>query len=612
MNIAQRWLRLGAVAASVAFHAAVLLPLLDEPIGSSRGAMFEVAMADEQRPMRAFRALDDAAFADAEADGPRAMAVESDEPADAAEQVRRTSEQLLDQADPVEQLPPQPGKPIDPAAVAPDRPDLAPPDPGADAARPGAAAVIDAAAQLAEAVSPPLDLPTFTGATDEPATAQPAQGPIDIGRATGDAALRGAVGRGDGHGAGAGDGFGAGFNPFADGVPLAPPTQADPLDPQEQPPLAKLPRIDLARPTLPEGDEPRQPPVNLDTDFEYALHAWHGPLVIERGWFKDDEVIREPTGWFEIQIRPKPSLRRLTPLKKDVVYVVDTSSSIGYDWLGSIKRGVIGSLDSLNKGDRFNVVMFRETVNVLAAGGLLEATRANREKAAEFIRRAEGAGYTDVNKALAQLVRRDLGDDRVYQVIFISDGKPTAGTVGARQIIDVFTRANNLVAGVYAVAVGNDVNAELLGALAYRNKGRVIRPGNAAKAGPVIRDLASRIQYPILKDATFNAAGVNTRHIYPRQPRDVYQHEPITLFGRHAPDDERLTMRITGASGPRRLTFGTTLKFDAAAPADRALASRWATAYLYHLRSQILRLPDAEQPALRDRIEQLKRIYQLQ
>jgi len=337
---------------------------------------------------------------------------------------------------------------------------------------------------------------------------------------------------------------------------------------------------------------------HLDDDFEYVLTRYASGKNFRGG--------------FEVEIRPRASLKRLRALGKDVVYVVDTSGSIGAQWLHSAKIGVGAAMDALNAGDRFNVVLFAEQVRVLDATGLVEATAENVEKARRFIVEGTSAGYTDVNQALAKLVRRGVGDDRVYQVIFVSDGQPTAGSVNPREIIDAFTRENNLTAAIYAVAVGEDVNRQLLGALAYRNKGYVVSGINAIRCGDVVRDLASRLRYPILKDATFSAAGVDAGQIYPRQPRDVYQNDPVVLYGRYERLDQKLSMRIVGTSGAKRMDFSFTRSIGDAKQGAATILKNWAERKMHHLTAALLREGAGNAEVIRKEIEGLKKEYGLE
>lgn len=593
----ERWFMIGAGTASLVLHAAFVLLLLDVQIGSTQAALFDPGTNDT-RELEVYRWPDEYLESTPSTDPSDVLAADRSQ-SDRSPQIQKTSQQLLKQSDPRASLPVDPSTKVTGASLEPS--DLEPRAPGEPQLADRTAVALVTAGDLVRAASPAIDLPTYVQPTDEPDLAAPPTGRIDVSRGTGGTSVTQAV---NGSGGSAGTGFGFGVDPT-----LPPP----PVPPQVAPPAPPvfLPEIEPNPADRVPEIKPDKPQVRLDSDFDFELRIWAGPLRRSAGWFGSDEVVNEREGWFELQIRPRPSLRRLKPLAKDVVYVIDTSASISRSWLGAVKSGVAGALDSLNPGDRFNVVMFHENVTILEPNGWLEASDASRARARTFVNEAARAGYTDVDRALRQLVRRDVGDDRVYQVIFISDGRPTSGSISAKQIIDVFTRANNLVAGIYCVAVGEEVNTSLLGALAYRNKGYVVRPAKANQAAAAIRDLASRLRYPILKDTVFNAAGVDTRQIFPRQPRDVYQHEPISIFGRFEPTDTRVNLRLVGQTPTQQMTFGSTLTFDRATPADRNIADGWATAHLYHLTSEMLRRPADSRGDLERQIEQLKKTYGL-
>jgi hypothetical protein len=369
----------------------------------------------------------------------------------------------------------------------------------------------------------------------------------------------------------------------------------------------------LAESLLPQEPAVR-PIVHLDNDFDYRLTTFDGPITQSGGLlglFGQRRQQPAPTGpaYFNVNITPRKSLVRLKALKKDVVWVIDTSESIKPDWVDAIKRGVSLALDTLNEGDRFNIVMFKDTVSVLSGAGLLTNSLANRETALKFLGAAEASGYTDVNRALGRLIVRDTPPDRVYQIVLITDGKPTRGAIDARQIINLITRENDMVAGIYCVGVGADQDRQLLEFLAYRNKGRVTYPENVRACATSIRGLASRLRYPILKDATYDAVGIDTRAVYPRIPRDIYQNEPIDLFGRFTQQDRSVSLRLTGSNAEDIYDFTFTLNFAQAVSGEESIAMDWAFWKLHQLYSEVIR--QGPTPELQEQMNQIKRDYGL-
>lgn len=623
MNDRDRKILIAALLISVAAHVLIALPIWDMPIGQSQAALFNRPTPPEQS-VPAYRMPAEDMYAESiDSQEPEPLAVEG--AGETPKAIERASQDMLERLDPLAMLP-EDTRPVEPLGETDDRPRDDVPDSAGDPSPPPAR-LLDASTPLIEHADPNIDLPRFIEPDDTVQAPAPSDERIDSAAHLNMASLVRALTSDNPAQAGnvgqAGDselGIGAGFpGGFGDGTGTGTGTGAGTGtgtsgttgDGSDEPIELMIPFDDLPPMVdkLPDLPPPDKPTVHLDGDFDYVLRTYDGPVREKRGLF-GSTVPREAgePAWYEIQIRPRASLRRLKPLAKDVVYVVDTSSSIQAKWLASVKTGVASALDALNEGDRFNIIMFEQEVKLLTTDALMDASKQNIKAARAFIKDAKVAGFTDVNKALSGLVKRRLPPDRVYQIIFISDGTPTAGAISPQQIIDVFTRENAGVAAIYAVAVGDDVNEPLLESLAYRNKGYVKRPDNAKATTGVIRELASRLRHPILKDATFTAAGVDTRSIYPRQPRDMHQHDPISMFGRYD-DNKQVMMRVSGDSGAKRMDFTFRLSFENAQAGEQRIAADWARAYTHHLMSEMLRRGASDAVRLQEQIDAIRKRY---
>ncbi len=610
MNDHNRRLVLIAAGVSVLLHAAAALAVFNIPLGRLGGELF-LSRPPIEVDRTEVRPADPGEFFDVPTDV-ESMAIEDDAAPSQRmwrELVERTDLSRLNVNDRADDRPlPEPD----------DAPATEAPEPRVEPATPGEAKVVDAAGAALRRLDTAVRLPEYVAPTDEIDPPSDSAGPVDLSRLLDAEAIDAATG-GGGTGIPGALGDGAG-----DAATLSPTTTtarnaSKPSDTSGGGGGVRIdtniPMPDLAEPFgLPGADKPDAIAERLDDDFQYVLLTYDGPAKERSGLpFFGSRPERDPgtRPWFEVQIRPRHTLRRLPPLAKDVVYVLDTSGSIEDKWLGPVKQGLVAALQSLNDNDRFNIVRFKETVQVLSPDGLLDATDENRRRAQQFIEQAAVAGYTDVNQALGKLVQLQRSSDRVYQVVFISDGQPTAGAINPRQIIDMFTRANNLVAAVYAVSVGDKPDTEFLQALAYRNKGYVRRPARWNAASDTIADLASRLRYPIMRDASFSAAGVDTEHLFPRQPRDIYKDDPVSLFGRYDDQAEviRMEIRGDGATGP--MAFAFSLPFDHAAPGSRRIAVEWAAARMHHLYGELLRSGRTNEPAIRKLIERLREKYDL-
>ncbi len=356
-----------------------------------------------------------------------------------------------------------------------------------------------------------------------------------------------------------------------------------------------LPQIALPGLELPDA-KPPQPAVSLDDDFEYRVSRY-----TDR---------REPEGWFRVQITAKRSLRKLRAMPKDVVFLIDTSSSLPQSWVEQVTRGVAESLPALNDGDRFNIVMFNQSPQALSSERIQPVNAETLAAARRFLDGAQSDGWTDVNAALRRLLVRDTETERAYVLVLISDGLPTRGVTDTRDLINLITRDNDRVAGIYCVTVGDRQNAELLDFLAYRNKGRSIHVTRRDEAAAAIRDLLSELRYPLIKDVRLGFVGLDRGTVFPLDLPDIHQGQTFEVFGRYnAADPERFTMRVAGISADGPVDFTFTRALADAPPGDEQIAKSWAFQKLHHLYSEIIRLGEREE--LLDQIKQLRKDYKL-
>ncbi|MCX5659212.1 MAG: VWA domain-containing protein [Planctomycetota bacterium] len=367
------------------------------------------------------------------------------------------------------------------------------------------------------------------------------------------------------------------------GIPATRPTPPAPPRPAVVlPPTAKLPHNNL------------QPTEHLDDDFDYALTVLD-PANPQRGYLRVD-------------ITPRRTLQRLHTMPKDVVFLVDTSLSIPQEWVDNVVAGIRDSLATLNPEDRFNIVLFNQTARFFKAEGVAPATDANIAAAQEFLAHARAAGMTDVNQALTRLLVRDVGAERVYDLVLISDGKPTLGVMDTRDLINLITRDNDLAASIYCVGVAEDPNHQLLEFLAYRNKGFCVYAGSEKKAAVVIRDLMGRLRYPIIKDVHADVAGIDPAEVYPRDLPNIHQGQMFSIFGRWDTAD-RFTMRISGKNGSRPVDVTFTRDLAQGAKGEKKMATEWAFWKLHWLYSQLISVGNT--PAIRAQIEAIRKEYGL-
>ena len=354
------------------------------------------------------------------------------------------------------------------------------------------------------------------------------------------------------------------------------------------------PPIDFASLTL-ETTTRLEIPEHLDTDFDYAVSVYR--------------PVQGP-GYFRVDLTARRSLRKLRAISKDIVVVLDTSGSVPQQWVDAATAGVKDALASLNRGDRFNIVRFKDKPSFFHAETIQPFNETTLAAAHAFLEGAVSSGYTDVNQALSQLLVRDVAVKRVYYLVFVSDGRPTRGVMDTRELINRITRDNNLAASIYCIGVGGRQNEQLLDFLAYRNQGFCLFIRDVKQAAAAIRDLVSRLRYPILKDVRLNVIGVPQADVFPRTPANIHQSQQIEIFGRF---DQRtigpITIRMVASNHARSFDFTFQRDLRLAQEGPPHIAHAWAFQKLHHLYSEMLRAKDPQ--PIKMQIDRLRRRYKL-
>ncbi|MBL4700746.1 MAG: VWA domain-containing protein, partial [Phycisphaeraceae bacterium] len=330
----------------------------------------------------------------------------------------------------------------------------------------------------------------------------------------------------------------------------------------------KMPKVDFTELAMDEAAKVNIPE-KLDHDFDYEITRYVTPQQASKGWFgRKQDFTDDGRGYFKVDILPRKSLKRLPTMPKDVVYLIDISGSVPQTWVDQIVRGVRDSLASLNKEDRFNIVFFSESPMIFSPNQIQDATDENLAKARQFLQERKSKGMTDVNQAMSRLLVRDLGVARVYNLLMISDGRPTHGVMDTRELINLITRDNDQVASIYCVGVTNRQNRALLEFLAYRNKGYCVYAASEVQVAQTIRDLCSRLRFPLMKDVRMSLLGIDPEDVYPKDLHNLYQGEKFEIYGRYD-RSRKFTMRVVGHNGRRvlDLTFGKDI-------ADAAVAKK--------------------------------------
>jgi Ca-activated chloride channel homolog len=296
-------------------------------------------------------------------------------------------------------------------------------------------------------------------------------------------------------------------------------------------------------------------------------------------------------GYFLLMVSPTMRAEKLAPLPKDLVIALDRSGSMSGEKLSQAKASLEFVLKNLNAADRFNVIIYNDSIDPLFQG-LATNDSGNVDKALRAIDRVDASGATNIHDALAAAVKafKSAGSEkRSRYILFLTDGLPTAGQTN-EMLITRHTAAENesVKARIFAMGIGYDVNARLLDRLVSENRGVSNYVKEKEPLEAKISSLYTKLKNPVMTDLAVTMSGVRTSMMYPQVLPDLFDGSQIIMVGRY--DRPGLTdLVVSGNYAGTSRNFHYTA--DLAKTSDKFsyayIEQLWATRRIGYLLDQI-------------------------
>ncbi|WP_041749123.1 marine proteobacterial sortase target protein [Bradyrhizobium cosmicum] len=262
-----------------------------------------------------------------------------------------------------------------------------------------------------------------------------------------------------------------------------------------------------------------------------------------------------------------PSAEQATqkPLPREVVFVIDNSGSMGGTSIVQAKASLTYALSRLQPNDRFNVIRFDDTMDMLFPTSV-PADAAHVGEATAFVSALQARGGTEMVPAMRAALTDKLGDtNTVRQVVFLTDG-----AIGNEQQLFEAITAMRGRSRVFMVGIGSAPNTYLMTRASELGRGAFTHIGSVEQVEERMRGLFAKLENPAVTglSAKFSDAKADvTPGIIP----DVYRDEPLVLAARL--DKLAGSLEIKGRVGDR--PWSVTLPLQNAAE-GKGLSKLWA------------------------------------
>ncbi|MEK7309839.1 MAG: VIT and VWA domain-containing protein [Planctomycetota bacterium] len=292
-------------------------------------------------------------------------------------------------------------------------------------------------------------------------------------------------------------------------------------------------------------------------------------------------------GFFMMFLSPKYDLKDSEVVKKDVIFVLDTSGSMrDNNKIDQAKKALEFCIRSLRQEDRFNLITFSADVRPFK-DALQQVTPAIQGEAVKWIKDIEARGGTNIDEALQNALGMvEPGSKRPCMVVFLTDGMPTVGEQNPENILKNIAVKNSANTRIFTFGVGYDVNTHLLDKIAAANKGarEYITPDENIEVK--VSGFYDKIAYPVLADVKLDVSGLEIYDRYPKNLSDIFRGSQLTIFGRYKGDGNKLiTLAGMVNNEPRKFEYEST--FAASNESTDFIPRLWATSKIGYLLDEI-------------------------
>jgi len=211
---------------------------------------------------------------------------------------------------------------------------------------------------------------------------------------------------------------------------------------------------------------------------------------------------------------------------KEVIYVVDTSGSMGGVSIEQARQSLAYAVSQLRPQDRFNIIEFNSNSRQFFPNAVA-ASQQNTQRAQQYISQLASGGGTEMLPALQQALAHQAPEGFVRQVIFITDG--AIGNDAA-----LFAEIHNTLGNsrLFTVGIGSAPNSHFMRKAAEFGRGRYTYIGSVDHVKQTMMQLLDSLSRPQLTD--INISWPNQAETYPARIPDLYSGEPLLVSAKLA------------------------------------------------------------------------------
>jgi len=277
-------------------------------------------------------------------------------------------------------------------------------------------------------------------------------------------------------------------------------------------------------------------------------------------------------------------------LAKSFTFVLDRSGSMYGDKIIEARTAAIECIQSLGSEEYFNIVSFNSTVTSWKLEPV-QATTVNIDAAVSYIQGLTATGGTNLNEAMLTALAQASDVSLANTILLLSDGVPTAGVIDIPTILSNVTEANDNLASVYAIGVGEEGSTALdfLETMAMQNSGDflyIFLDMGEDLSGTVL-GFFETFSSPLLVHSELNFSGITTSEIYPLPPFTISGGRQIVITGQYTGGGSSFGILSATVSGRDTTIAYGPFEFPDSSTTNFFVPRLWAMQKINYLLAQI-------------------------
>ncbi|MDV7141198.1 VIT and VWA domain-containing protein [Tropicimonas sp. TH_r6] len=253
----------------------------------------------------------------------------------------------------------------------------------------------------------------------------------------------------------------------------------------------------------------------------------------------------EAGGYLSLSVEPPRAPETMPPTAREIVFVLDSSGSMGGAPMSASKRFMAAALDGLRPHDYFRILSFSTEIDQFATRAL-PANPANLKAGHRFLGGLETGGGTDIFSAVRTALSVDQPENTLRIVVFLTDGY-----IGDEASVLREVRGRIGEARIYAFGVGSSVNRYLLEGMAEEGRGYARYVDPTESSAEAAEQFAADLRTPLLTDISVDWGGLDVSEATPARLPDLFDGNSLRLMARFEgalPEEIRVNGRVAGQS----------------------------------------------------------------